>query len=205
MRKTVASAILIVGFILLSGWNCHAGPGIYSVNGEYFIEGARSCAYVNNYQMFGENFVLPNSGGTTRTGHYQGHLYLNGDGIGSLEVKFVQYYHQSIYPGQIPIAAFNETCAVSYEELPNRLVLTMSDCYATTTAGSGIGTTWTLDPISLTFFASFNGDVLLLSNTSGGAAGQPAIERTWQPDYPNNVIERVCSRSLSAVRINARR
>lgn len=194
MKKTVVLAVFLLGFIVLPMLNCYAETGISSVGGEYFLVGSRSCAYVNNYQDFGANFSLPNSGGTTRTGHYQGHLNLNKDGTGSFETRFVQYYHQSINPGQIPVAFYDETCDISYEQLPNRLRLNLSNCFSTTTAGFAIGTQWVVADTSLTFGISSNGDVLLLSNTG------PVVERTWQPVSPSLVIERVCSRSLTAIR-----
>jgi hypothetical protein len=197
MRKSVAPAIFILGFILLSAWNCYAGPGLSTIGGEYFIVGTRTCAYVNDYLDFGENFTLPYAGGTTRSGHYQGHLFLNADRTGSWQTRIVQYNHQSIGPGQIPYAFFDETCNVFYEQLPNRLRLSVSDCFATATAGAGINTTWEIEDISLTFSVSMNGDILLLSNTS------PAVETVWQidpPGFENNITKRVCSRTLTAIR-----
>jgi hypothetical protein len=196
MKKSVAPAIFILGFILLSAWNCYAGSRLSTIHGDYFTVGTRSCAYVNNYQDFvGDNFTLPFDGGTTRSGHFQGHLFLNGDGTGSWQTRFVQYNHQSINPGQIPLAFYNETCNVFYEELPNRLSMTVSDCIATATAGFGKDITYEIEDISLTFGVSMNGEILLLSNTT------PGIERTWQidpPGYENNIVKRVCTRTLTS-------
>jgi hypothetical protein len=197
MRKSVAPAIFILGFILLSAWNCYAGPGLSTIGGDYFTVGSRTCAYVNNFLDFGGNFTLPNFGGTTRTGHFQGHLFLNEDGTGSWETNFTQYNHQSIDPGEIPLSFFDETCDVFYEKLPNRLRLTVSNCIATATAGAGKDTTWEIGEIFLTFSVSMNGEILLLSNT------RPDIEIFWQidpPGFENNITKRVCSRTLTAIR-----
>jgi hypothetical protein len=197
MRKTVAPAIIILGFILLSVWNCYGGPGTATIGGDYFTVGSRTCVYVNNFLDFGSNFTLPNAGGIIRTGHFQGHLFLNGDGTGSWETKFTQYNHQSIDPGEIPLSYIDETCDVFYEKLPNRLRLTVSNCIATATDGAGIGTTWEIGDISLTFSVSMNGEILLLSNT------RPDIEILWvidPPGFENNVTKRVCSRTLTAIR-----
>ena len=197
MKKSVAPAIFILGFILLSAWNCYAGSRLSTISGDYFTVGTRSCAYVNNYLDFEDNFTLPSTGGTTRSGHFQGHLFLNGDGTGSWQTRLVQYTHQLINPGQIPLAFYNVTCNVFYEELPNRLRLTVSDCIAIATEGFGAGITYEIEDISLTMGVSMNGEILLLSNTA------PRIERTWQIDPPgneNNIVKRVCTRTLTAVR-----
>lgn len=194
MKKTMAFAISVLGVILLSALNCQAESGLSTIGGDYDFVGSRSCAYVNAYQDFGDNFSLPFSGGTTRTGHYQGRLSLNKDGTGTWSSMFTQYYHQSVNAFQIPLASYSETCDVSYEQLPNRLRLNLANCFATTTDGYAKGTEWIVEDHSLTFGGSPDGDVLWLSNV------RPAIERTWQPSAPSLVIERVCSRTMMAVR-----
>ncbi len=194
MKRTMATAVSVLGFLLLSAFNCHAESAFSSLAGDYDFVGSRSCAYANAYQDFGDNFSLPYSGGTTRTGHYQGRLSLKRDGTGTWESMFTQYYHQSVNPGQIPLASYNETCDVTYEQLPNRLRLNLSNCFSTTTIGYAKGTQWIVEDRSMTFGISPNGDVLWLSNV------RPAIERTWQPSAPSLVIERVCSRTMMAVR-----
>lgn len=211
MRKTVSTALFILGFILLSAWNSHAAPPteLFLVGGEYFLIGSRSCAQVNNFMEFGGNWILPFSGGTTRTTHLQGILNLNGDGSGTWTFFATQYIHQAVNGGATPLSRFRTppqtACDVTYGVRPNGILeLTqLPGCLTLVIEGAGIGQYFTSDGEVLIFGTSTNGGVLLLSDT------RPVNERVWQTDSEGNqigaVINRECSRTYTAVRTSFQR
>ena len=205
MRRIMVLAVSVLGVLFLSVPDGFAQPGLRVVGGEYFVVGSRSCAYVNGYQDFAYDeshnayslpTLYPSTGGTTRTGHYQGSLTLNANGTGTWKMYTAQYYHQATAPGASPFRSFNSTCDVSFEELDTgRLVLRiLNGCVSTEVSGPTAGTKWVTDEETLTFGTSMGGDILLLSNT------RPVIETTWDENAPSNVIERLCSRTMMAVR-----
>jgi len=209
MRKAVAPAMFILGFILLSAWNCYADSGIAPIGGEYFIVGTSSCVNASGNQDFlhpyppnpPPDFVLPDAGGTFHIAHYQGTLRLNGMGAGTLEYYLAQYHPASVYPGNQPFSAYQtvEPCDVVYEELPNRLNLKILEgCHEIVVAGFREGNEYETGERYLTFESSMNGDLLLLSKT------RPTPETTTNIQS-GKVINRLCSRTLMAVRVDARR
>jgi len=200
MKRLSASALCISAIVLLSAVQVLAGPPTVRLRGEYYVVGSRSCVYATGYgQDFGPNFSLPATGGTTRTGHYDGTLRLNGDGTGDFTSNFVQFYFQATSAGQFPIGAFPGSCMVLYESLPNGLIaLTLTQCVSTGTAGAGIGSTWTNDDEVVTLAATMGGDVLVMSNTG------PVVGTTFLNGDPAFAIKRICSRTFTGIRQSIR-
>lgn len=212
MRKIVSPAIFILGFILLSALNSHAAPptDLFFVGGEYFLIGSRSCAQVNNFEEFGDNWSLPSPfGGTTRTAHLQGILNLNGDGSGTLTFFATQYIHQAVNGGATPLSRFRTppqtACDVTYGVRPNGILefTQLPGCLTLTTEGAGSGRYFTSGGEVLIFGTSTDGGVLLLSDT------RPVKEVVWETDPEGNQIDREiyreCSRTYMAVRTSFRR
>ena len=200
MIKVSASALCASAIVLLSAVQVIAGPPTTRLHGEYYVVGSRTCAYATGFgQDFGPNFSLPINGGTTRTGHYDGVLRLNGDGTGDFTFNFIQYYFQSISAGQLPIGAFPGSCMVLYESLPSGLIsLTLTQCVGTGTAGAGNGSTWTNDDEVLTLAATMGGDVVVMSNT------EPVVGTTSLNGDSAFAIRRICSRTFTGVRQSIR-
>lgn len=207
-RRSFYAPCISVIFCLLAG-NALAAPPTSSptLRGSYFVAGSRSCVYASNYLDFGANFQLGASGGTFRTGHYEGILQLNGDGTGSFDFKFIQYYSSHPYvtpdpylgPGGYPIGSFPGSCNVAYEQNTDGFLnVTLSGCVSTGDAGSGIGTTWISSDESIAMAASGNGDMLILSKTD------PIVETTYNELSPGLIIKRICSRTWTGIRLSIR-
>jgi len=201
MKKMVAPALFILGFILFSECACYAESAISPLGGEYSFVGTSSCADVQNQEdIFPPDFVLP-SPGVMRIGHYQGDLHLNGDGTGTWEYFFSQYSPQFLDGGDQPFAAYQTVlpCDVVYEQVQNRLVLhILSGCISEVVFGFRRGIQFETGQINLTFFSSMNGDTLLLSKT------RPGVEEIKNLDT-GFVTKRLCARTYTAIRENAAR
>ena len=202
MRISVAPAMFILGFILLSAWNCYAESGIATLFGEYAFVGTSSCLEVKNQQDFLPDFEVPSAGATLRTGHYQGILRLHGNGTGTWEYYFAEYSPEFIVPTRNPFGTFKtvEPCDVIYEQRPNRVVLTILEgCLSVMVAGRAVGRQTETGEMPLTLLSSMNGDTLLLSKT------HPVIEEVIRNTATGLVTKRECSRTFTAVRVDARR
>jgi hypothetical protein len=199
MKRMLSLAAFGLVFIITLTTHVLAVPPISPLRGEYYVVGTRSCVYVNNLQDFDANFSLPSSGGTTRTGHYDGRLRLNGDGTGYFSFNFIQYNFQATSVGNFPIGTFPGSCDVSYVSNTDGLIdLTLLNCIYMGTAGAGSGIDWQSSDTVLTLAATRNREVLVLSNTS------PDVEGSWRADTPSNVTKRICSRTFTGVRQSIR-
>ncbi len=212
MKKALTAAMLILGLILLPALNSHAEPGISAIGGEYFVTGIQTCVSANDPErVFGDIFRLPESGGTIRTGYYEGTLILNGDGTGTLSYSLARYT-PVLGPYQTPFTVLQTgltvngllqraPCDVLYETLPtDGSVLRIPEgCTNTTVLGPGLGNNWIYGDIFLTLKSSMNGEILLLSTT------RPIVEAQAPYNDPTNIRQAVCSRTLTAVRQSAAR
>lgn len=200
MNRISILALCVSAIVLLSAVHAFAGPPATFLRGKYYVTGSRSCVYVNGFnQDFGDNFSLPSTGGTTRTGHYEGWLIFNGDGTGNFTYNFIQYYFQNTTSGQHPIGVFPGSSMVLYESLPNGLIaLTLTQNTATGNAGGGIGSTWTNEDEVLTMAVTMSGDVLVVSHT------EPVVEATYLNGDPTMALHRICSRTWTGIRQSIR-
>lgn len=207
MKNVGFASGLSVVVILMSAMCVLAAPGgtDTSLQGIYSVNGTSVCVQTP-YGLEGDpapTGFLPDNGfllllpGNVRTRHITGVLVLNKNGTGTFYEKLMQIYHQSLNPGNFPVNAWEGECFVSYGTLPDgSLEMRLDNCVGQNIAGAGaLGASGSFSTI-LSVATSASGDVLLLSDV------EPWVETVWNanPGYPTRYAERICTRSLTAVR-----
>lgn len=207
MKKNDISVLMSLGLVLMSARCVFAAPPGTSLQGTYALTGSSVCVQTS-YGLAGDpapyGFVSGDNTFTLlrpandRTRHVSGVLVLNRNGTGTIHQRVMQILHQYLSLGQRPINVWEGNCSVSHSSLGDGTYeMSFNGCTGTNLAGAGYPGTAGVESVSLSVAASSAGDILLLSG------GEPRIETVWNadPDSTPNEAERVCTRSLTAVRI----
>jgi hypothetical protein len=197
MKRMLFPVAFCLVFIITLATHVLAEPPIEYLKGTYTLTGTRECVYGSPGAVFGAGptYPLP-SNPSLRIGHTEGKLIINLNGTGTWESRLMQIRENRISSGSPSwLTGWESTCEVEFDfDAAGGLELRLPYCEGPLTEGFFTGNIAFDRDTILSVAVSVNGDILLLSDT------QPNIETVWGgPGAPDQ--ERICSRSITAVRI----
>ena len=182
----------------------HGGPFVLTdLQGSYAFTLTRVCVQANTAgQVFGasaDGFPVPPGGATTRTSTFEGVFTYNGNGTGSATGTEFQIFHNSISPGNFPVAQVSFTADLPYTVNSDGSFTQQFENVTATALTGGIVPVGTIFGSTGTKFEGQiapNKQILLLADVS---ANRETLSRTV--GLTVFTIYRLCGRSGMAVKM----